>query len=559
MFPSQRQQEQSPATGPSAPVAHAARPVEYWRQAAEISAEKTSKFTGFLHDAREQLQQQWNNPQRDPRFGQEYLYGLAEMEMETELDAKTQMAWWSTPDARCLVERVVAAEAETRVYESVVRESARDRDEGGMDGIEPRVVEPDTAMCSDLYNTLDEVHQKEVMGGNGTLLGAWGGAEGWFRDRLVKAYGARHNHNGVTGHDDDDRMDIDDQPPSCSDDLHKDCVYDQATGLRFPHHLVEPVRLVPYRLPPAFSAAIFGVDNASAAVDYDTPANGLLLHHAVAHAVADGALAVVPALGDERHGPAIDAIDKWESSEPKEYRWRVVDPSADSLDAELNASACCDPRGGVDSIISTHKATIRDLDGERLVFDTNEGRQHNQTRPAARYLYFHYLVCHLRLAWRHRYHDNARLEDRSAESVLGLKNWQPFWPIQQPQDRGVPCLAPTCLLALEEEFLHCVTTDDGSLRTSYLPGHQPDEADADKMDVEQEPTARWSYPIAPLVDNRGSKVIGRAGLVAMAKIVQARRTREEVEGMEDPGGGKRGREEDDDEEMGGVCKRARGC
>ncbi|KAK4140263.1 uncharacterized protein C8A04DRAFT_32221 [Dichotomopilus funicola] len=510
MFPSHRQQEQSPATGPSAPVARATRPVEYWRQAAEVSIEKISKFTDLLHDAREQLQQQWNNPQRDPRFGQEYLYGLAEMEMETELDAKTQMAWWSTPDARCLVERVVAAEAETRVYESVVREIARDRDEGGMDGIEPRVVEPDTAMCSDLYNTLDKVHQKEVMGGNGTLLGALGGAEDWLGTGLC-------------------RLMISTKIASTT--RRRVCGSRTILSSRFvsSHTDSRP-------LSPRPSSA----SHASASADYDTPANGLLLHHAVAHAVADGALAVVPALGDERHEASIDDIDEWEISEPKEYRWRVVDPSATSLDAELDASACCDPRCGGDSIISTHKTTICDLDGERLVFDTNEGRQHHQTRPAVRYLYFHYLVCHLRLAWRHGYHDNARLEDRPAESVLGLKNWQPFWPIQQPQDRGVQCLAPTCLLALEEEFIHCVTTEDDSPRTSYLSGHQPDEADADKMDVEQEPTARWSYPIVPLVDSRGSKAIDRAGLVAMAKIVQARRTLEEVEGMEDPGGGKAG-------------------
>lgn len=511
----------------------------HWHRALAASDAKISEFRDRLNRAWQQHQD--DRQHRDRYVGQHYHYGADDM--DTDAEGVSTPAWWTTPEVRCLAERIVAAEAERRVYAAVVGDIREDRYDGSVDGSGCRVVEPGTGMWGDTDNTLLEVSKHEVASGNGLLPRDREHADGRFMEVLVKAYNGNDNIAKV----DDDSLDID-QPSGGCDNLHKDCIYDQATGLRFPQHLVDPVRLVPYRLPAAFSVAIFGIENANPATEYDTAANGLLLHHAVARAMVDGALAVVP---------DVTAVGI-------EYCWRVVDPNAASLDAELDVTTCCESRRGADgcaSVIGGRKMTIRDLHGERLVFTSSQSNPQRRTLlPAARYLYFYYLLCHLQLAWRQKYYCDTRAEFAADLQMPGpgLKSWQPFWPEQFGQH-----LAPTCLLALEEEFIRCAT-DDESWRASHLPGHHPDETEADTMQVDGLPAAGCSYSMVPLARNDGrtrkpgQPMTNRAGLVAMARIVQARRTLEEeqVDAVEGKSR-KRGREEDDDDEMGGTCKHAR--
>lgn len=84
--------------------------------------------------------------------------------MDTDAEGVSTPAWWTTPEVRCLAERIVAAEAERRVYAAVVGDIREDRYDGSVDGSGCRVVEPGTGMWGDTDNTLLEVSKHEEAG-----------------------------------------------------------------------------------------------------------------------------------------------------------------------------------------------------------------------------------------------------------------------------------------------------------------------------------------------------------------------------------------------------------
>ncbi len=110
----------------------------------------------------------------------------------------------------------------------------------------------------------------------------------------------------------------------------------------------------------------------------------------------DGASAIVPDISDD---PSTEEVDAWENTEPKQYKWRVIDNDAGVLDQEIE--------------IENGTMAIRDLGGKRLFFKT-------AMRPRARYLYFLFVVAQLKLAWRHEYRKDP---SKVSKKQLGRGFW----------------------------------------------------------------------------------------------------------------------------------------
>ena len=106
-----------------------------------------------------------------------------------------------------------------------------------------------------------------------------------------------------------------------------------------------------------------------------SPLNGLLLSRDVESVFDDGFLVIVPRLPDD---PSAAQISLWHSSDPKEYKVRIIDKNSKLNDEFIKVGS---PR------------KWKHLDGTNVEFK-------NDFRPRARYLYFHYCVQMLRLAWR---------------------------------------------------------------------------------------------------------------------------------------------------------------
>jgi hypothetical protein len=116
--------------------------------------------------------------------------------------------------------------------------------------------------------------------------------------------------------------------------------------------------------------AIFGP---TAEPELFNPANGLLLSNPVEAMFDCGFCVIVP---DLPVNPKVEEICAWQRSEPKEYKFKLVDLQ----------------HRNVDSVIPELGRTWRSLDGKRLEFRSN-------FRPRARYLYFHYCLQLLRYTW----------------------------------------------------------------------------------------------------------------------------------------------------------------
>lgn len=175
--------------------------------------------------------------------------------------------------------------------------------------------------------------------------------------------------------------------------------------------------------------------------ELDTPYNGLLLETNVEKAMDDGAIAIVPDISDD---PSTEEIAMWEAAEPKNYKWKIIDVDAEVLDEPLE--------------IATEKSqppmTIRDLNGQQLSFK-------NDMRPRARYLYFLFVVAHLRLAWRQDFRHGP-------SKVLQKQLGKGFWATKGRY------LKRSFLLALAEEIGH---DTDFAENIPIEPGddNEPDE------------------------------------------------------------------------------------
>ncbi|KAL7622555.1 hypothetical protein AAE478_008062 [Parahypoxylon ruwenzoriense] len=219
-------------------------------------------------------------------------------------------------------------------------------------------------------------------------------------------------------------------------------VHDSATGREKLKSAVTAVHLVPRSLGGDTLVALFGTNVEG---ELDTPYNGLLLDMDVKKAMDDdGAIVIVPNLPDE---PSTQEVAIWESIEPQDYKWKIIDPEAEILDEPLEVA----PEK------SSNVMTIRDLDGRRLSFK-------NDMRPRARYLYFLFVVAQLRLAWRHEY-------SQGPSKVLAKQLGKGFWATKGRY------LERSFLLALADEIGHDTNIAEN------IPIAPGDDNDPDHMGV----------------------------------------------------------------------------
>ena len=136
--------------------------------------------------------------------------------------------------------------------------------------------------------------------------------------------------------------------------------------------MIRAVHIIPYKLGQKRMETIFGPDSAH---ELYSARNGLLLHGSVEDKFDRHLLIIVPDTPIPANGPII----RW--------RLRVLDQTI--LDQEVKWTGDLSARSNHSPI------TYRELDGELLQFRSK------RTRPAARYLYFHYVVALLQ-ARRHR-------------------------------------------------------------------------------------------------------------------------------------------------------------
>ena len=305
------------------------------------------------------------------------------------------MRWWSTPEAHHLIEKLKAAVYEKKLYTQQAEKIQR----GG----------PMRRAFQAMFTTSQIGIAAEKVGvGKRTRS-----QQSKFRQSIIRAYNA-----AITNR----------KKPKVIMNL-----YDNATGSRLVPSHVTAAHIVPHSLGPDVLIALFGINVEG---ELDTPYNGLLLPSDVETAMDDGAIAIVPDLPDD---PSTEEVAAWESTEPKEYKWRVIDDEAEVLD-ELFID-------GVDM-------TIRDLGGKRLFFK-------NDMRPRARYLYFLFVVAQLKLAWRHEYRNDPA-------NVLKKQLGKGFWATKGRY------LKRAFLLAIAEEIGHDTELSDN---IPVEPGddNEPDE------------------------------------------------------------------------------------
>ncbi|OJD14679.1 hypothetical protein AJ78_05003 [Emergomyces pasteurianus Ep9510] len=124
------------------------------------------------------------------------------------------------------------------------------------------------------------------------------------------------------------------------------------------------------------------------------PKNGLMLSSVVESKFNSGLFAIVPNLPDR---PSPEEIAQWQESEPKDYKLRIIDRDP----VKLNMSTTVPGIG----------TTWKDLDGKKLDFRSD-------FRPRARYLYYHYCLQILRVAFRERF---------EGEIIREKELQKPFW------------------------------------------------------------------------------------------------------------------------------------
>lgn len=120
--------------------------------------------------------------------------------------------------------------------------------------------------------------------------------------------------------------------------------------------------------------AIFGVAESP---ELFSPLNGMLVSQTVEEIIDKGFLVIVPRVPDD---PTSAQISLWNSSNPKEYKMRIIDRDQARYKQRISRQ--------IDK-------TWQELDGSDVEF-------RNNFRPRARYVYFHYCIQMLRYAWREK-------------------------------------------------------------------------------------------------------------------------------------------------------------
>ncbi|KAJ5534969.1 hypothetical protein N7527_001223 [Penicillium freii] len=149
-----------------------------------------------------------------------------------------------------------------------------------------------------------------------------------------------------------------------------------------------------------------------------SPRNGILLSVFIEDYLDSGKLVIVPDLEDR---PKLTDLISWLKSPIRNLKMRVLDPNWNKLETQITRDL---------------PLKYKDLDNRRLTFKTD-------FRPAARYLYFHYVIQLLRYAWQ----SDAQGGEQAIRIMKG-EHGKPYW--------GTPgrYLPKNMLLALVEELGH---------------------------------------------------------------------------------------------------------
>ncbi|GAB1317032.1 HNH nuclease domain-containing protein [Madurella fahalii] len=342
-------------------------------------------------------------------------------------------SWWATNEARRIIEQIKAATLEKSLY----TKQAERVSQGGpiRRAFQAMFTTSQLGICADKVGMGARQRSEQAK----------------FKDDLIQFYGA------ATTKPNKPKVII--------------SVHDTATGYEFLKPHVTAAHLFPHNLGPDVLVSLFGEDVEG---ELMTARNGLLLQPDVESALDDGAIAIVPDLPDD---PTTEQVADWERKEPKNYRWRIIDEDAESLETVIALESQGAPKN----------MTVRDLDGLKLSFK-------NDNRPRARYLYFLFVVAQLKMAWRHEYRKDPA---KKLKPQLG----KGFWATRgRYLNRGL-------LLALAEEIGH---------DTSF-PENIP-------------PLPGTDHDTQPQRDEDGD---GEAGLIAIAKIIAAQRRGDEEEDEEE--------------------------
>ncbi|KAI1175014.1 hypothetical protein F4777DRAFT_598860 [Nemania sp. FL0916] len=308
--------------------------------------------------------------------------------------------WWTTPEAHRVIEKLKAAQFEKITYEQQAVNV-------GKTGHVKRAFKSLSTISS-----INLAVPKARMGRRSRSQLAK------FKDELIEFYGAATYHP---------------KKPNVIQSVH-----DSATGKECFKRHIATAHFVPHYFGNDMLVALFGEGFKE---ELNSPYNGLILENVVEKAMDYGTIVAVPNLPDN---PTNEKIETWEKVEPKNYKWKIIDPDSDLLDEVV------DFRLG--DTTYTEITTVRDLEGRQLSFK-------NDMRPRARYLYYVFVVAQLRLAWRHEYrNDPSRVQ-------LGM------WPT-----RG-RYLAKSFLLALANEIGHDTDFVE-NVSVAPAPGdHEEEEPD----------------------------------------------------------------------------------
>ncbi|KAI0152697.1 hypothetical protein GGR57DRAFT_513596 [Xylariaceae sp. FL1272] len=284
---------------------------------------------------------------------------LAREKWAEDDDTNDPKAWWATPEAHQIVDKMKAAHHEKVLYQR----QAQRIEQGG----------PIRRAFQTLFNT-SQIGLGVDKAGMGKRTRS---QQSKFKAFLVKFYAAATTNP---------------KKPKVIDTVH-----DTSTGQEELQRNVRAAHLVPHSFGEDLLVAIFG---ANVKGELSTPYNGLLLSPTVETAMDDGAIAAVPDIADD---PSPKEVKIWENTEPKNYKWRVMDPESEALDWLVIAPSASYPNG----------LRVRQLDGRQLSFK-------NENRPRARYLYFLFVVAQLRQAWRHDFRQDP---SKVLKNQLGKGFW----------------------------------------------------------------------------------------------------------------------------------------
>lgn len=313
--------------------------------------------------------------------------------IEFEKDGGSPCDWWSSPSAQLIVEKLKAETVKKKIFQKQA------------DKIEKS--SPFRRSIIHLFTTCQK--------GLGIIDAGFGDRQRsdqrYFKKRLLKEYALiDRNHHGM--------------------------IWDVCTGSWRLKDMMTAAHIYPVGWGKDFMQGIFGE---TAKYELFSPKNGLMLLKPVEKAFDDGAIVIVP---DIPNDPLPQQVEVWNKSNPKEFKFRILDSTVPCLQERISESA--------------EEKTVADLDGKQLQFRSN-------FRPRTRYLYFMFCVAVLRLAW--------RCKNQNSEEALSKQLGKGFWGTRGKYVRkGI-------LLAFVEEIGHGIEflVDGGAIDAVSKEDDVPDE------------------------------------------------------------------------------------